>query len=97
MKTKQLSQERQTAIEFIGVFYDQYEDMDESDVMAMTNEQALKFVIEHITFMIEINGEDELWSSEMEAIERFDLYDKLNLDQDYIRQLYFNKYGVKLV
>ena len=58
------------------------------DVDNMDDAEVLDLIKDHIEFMIGINGVDELWLSELQAIVDFDLYEWVGLSRDEVRELY---------
>lgn len=70
-----MSLAKEHAQNIIDCCFDAYNE-ENIDVEKMTDEQAKRFVIEHIEFIIGINGINYLWEVEKNAIEEL----KLNID-----------------
>ncbi len=74
------SKAHEKALEIKNVFWGQYEDYYSDEVIwALSEEEALNFVVNHIDDMVAINGVEELWGVELEAIQDFNLYERYNL------------------
>ena len=76
------------SLEFVDTFYDQYGEPQFAPykVRKWSEEKARKFVIDHISSMIAINGDDGLWYIELEAIKNLGLHKELGLNKTFVRQ-----------
>ena len=75
------------AINFIYTFSDQYEDeptLESYKVKKWPEEKALRFVVNHIDDMIAINGTDDLFFVELEAIKELNLYKRYELTKKFV-------------
>lgn len=78
---------KQCAKNIIEACVDEYEELTEEEIANMSEDEAKKFCVEHISHMIAVNGGIEwLWFVELQAIKELNLFSQFSTSLEEINE-----------